>query len=294
MTDATGALVPGAEVKIDGTDSVKSDSAGHYIFSCVAPGNRVLSVTATGFASQTATVALRRGQTVRLNLKLTLEEVSSQIEVQARSTEGDPGAGVGTTTLNTAQIQQLADDPDDFLRQLQLLGGNVGGSDGATVIVDGFRSAGTLPPKSAISSIRLNPDIFVPEYQSPPWRGATIEIFTKPGLDSYHGALFLTNSNGVFNATNPFSSTTTPAGKQRYGFELSGPLVRQRSDFSLSLEHRAIDEFNIVNAVSLDAQGNQTSVRDTVSAPKGSGSVRLAGTGRFRRATSRQSRSPRT
>jgi len=268
ITDSTGALLPGAEAKIDSAHSVKSDSAGYYVIACIAPGARSLAVTASGFSPQTARVVFRRGRTTRLDLKLGVEQVSSQVEVQATSTEGDPGAGVGTTTLNGVQIQQLADDPDDFLRQLQLLGGNVGGSDGATVIVDGFRSAGTLPPKSAISSIRLNPDIFVPEYQSPPWRGATIEIFTKPGLDNYHGALFLTNSNGVFNATNPLSSTTTPAGKQRYGFELSGPIVRQRSDFSLALEHRAIDEFNVVNAVGINAQGNQTSVRDTVSAPQ--------------------------
>jgi len=57
----------------------------------------------------------------------------------------------------------------------------------------------------------------------------------------------------LFDATDPFSVTATPAGKQRYGFELSGPIIRQKSDFTLALEKRDIDELNVVDATTLDA-----------------------------------------
>jgi hypothetical protein len=95
-----------------------------------------------------------------------------------------------------------------------------------------------------------------------------IEIVTKPGASAVHGAVFFTDSNGIFNATDPFSVTATPASKQRYGFELSGPIVHQKSGFSLALEKRDIDEFNVVDATTLDASGMPAPFQETVSAPQ--------------------------
>jgi hypothetical protein len=80
--------------------------------------------------------------------------------------------------------------------------------------------------------------------------------------------LFFTDSDGIFNATDPFSVTATPASKQRYGFELSGPVITKKSDFSLALEKRDINEFNVVNAITLDTNGNQTPLHETVAAPQ--------------------------
>ena len=127
------------------------------------------------------------------------------------------------------RLQQLPDDPDDLLRQLQVLSASSGGSPVSTLImVDGFQNGSALPPKSSIASIRVNPDLFSAEYQTPPWSGGVIEITTKPGADTLHGALFYSDSNSSFNATDPFSITATPASKRRYGFELSGPLVSKK------------------------------------------------------------------
>ena len=69
-----------------------------------------------------------------------------------------PAQAAGTTLLGVREVQQLPDDPDDFLRELQVL---AGGDPASTVIVvDGFQNASALPPKSSIASIRINPDIF--------------------------------------------------------------------------------------------------------------------------------------
>ncbi len=87
-------------------------------------------------------------------------------------------------------------------------------------------------------------------------------------MDSFHGALFLTDSDGSFNATDPFSTVATPAGKRRYGFELSGPIFRKKSDFALALEKRDIDEFNVVDAVTLDGAGSRVPLNQTVAAPQ--------------------------
>jgi len=78
--------------------------------------------------------------------------------------------------------------------------------------------------------------------------GGLIEITTKPGTSTPHGAAFFTGSVGELNATDPFSLTATPAGKRRYGFELSGAILPRKADYSLAFERRDIDEFNVVNA----------------------------------------------
>ena len=67
----------------------------------------------------------------------------------------------------------MADDPDDFKRQLQVLAATSGGAPGQAIItVDGFQNSSTLPPKSSIASIRVNPDMFSAEYDGRRTRAA--------------------------------------------------------------------------------------------------------------------------
>jgi hypothetical protein len=181
----------------------------------------------------------------------------------------DADHGMGTHNLNTEQIRQLADDPDDFLRELQTLASTAGGNPMAAMIrVDGFQNDAVLPPKSSIASIRVAPDLFSAEYRFPPFDGAQIEISTKAGADRFHGALFFTGSNSVFNANDPLSVAATPAGKQRYGFELTGPITSKRTSFAVALEKRNIDEFNVIDAVTLGSNGDLTPVQQSVTAPQ--------------------------
>ena len=269
ITDPTRSVIAGAQVQAADGEKTVTDAAGRFLLSCVPAGSDTITVQAEGFTSKTVQMHTRLGGATHLNVQLALAPVETDVQVSADTDDVSGSNGAGTTVLGRKQVQQLADDPDDFLRQLQVLAANSGGDPSATVIVvDGFQNASALPPKSSIASIRINPDFFAPEYQTPNWRGGRVEITTKPGVDRFHGALFYTNSNGIFNATNPFSTTPTPAGKERYGFELSGPILPKKVDFALALEKRDIDEFNVVNATILDANGQQTPFHQTVEAPQ--------------------------
>jgi hypothetical protein len=72
----------------------------------------------------------------------------------------------------------------------------------------------------------------------------------------------------VLNATDPFSATSTPAGNQRHGFEVSGPIIRQKSGFALALESRDIDEFNVLDATTLNANNTPAPFLATVPGPQ--------------------------
>jgi hypothetical protein len=224
----------------------------------------VLHVEAAGFAPSDVAAS-----SAPMVVELAIAAVKTSVDVGDDANSLDTDHGAGTHILTGKDVQDLADDPDDFKRQLQVLAATSGGAPGqATITVDGFQNASQLPPKSSIASIRVNPDMFSSEYQEPPYRGGRIEIYTKPGLDTYHGALFYTDSDSVFNANDPYSVTATPAGKRRYGFELNGPIIKRKSDFTLALEKRDIDEFNVVNAVVLGADGASAPFQQSVSAPQ--------------------------
>ena len=149
------------------------------------------------------------------------------------------------------------------------MGALSGGSPANTTIaVDGFQGNSKLPPKSSIAYIKVNPDLYSAEYREPPFDGGRVEVYTKPGQKAFHGALFATNGSPWENARDPFSTSKAAIGKQRYGFELTGPVRRQGSDFALDLEHRIIDNFGVVNAITLDSSGNQVSTIANVATPQ--------------------------
>jgi hypothetical protein len=267
VTDQTGAVIPGARVVIPIGKTALTDASGHYMLDCVPSGELNLQVQAQAFTSVARTFTVRAGETARADVQLAVAAVETNVEVDAESSDNATGQIGNTIGLNTQQIQQLADDPDDFARQLQILAAESGGDpDNAHFTVDGFQNASALPPKGSIASIRINPDLFSAEYQWPPYGGGLIEITTKPGTSNLHGSVFFSGSPGRLNATDPFSLTATPATKLRYGFELSGPILPKIADYSLALEKRDIDEFNVVNALVPGDDGIAAPFQQTVPA----------------------------
>lgn len=265
VTDPSGAVIPGAEVQATSGYKVLSDASGKYVLQCVMGTSANITAQAVGFGSATLRARGRVGSTVRINFNLAVASVQQEVQVDAEDSASSQD-GAGSTVLNSRQVQQLADDPDDLLRELQMLASSGGGNPtSTTIVVNGFQASSMMPPKSSIASIRVNPDSFSPEFQ---WHRSRIEITTKPGADKFHGALFFTDSDGAFNATNPFSTTSTPAGRRRYGFELTGPILPKKLDFAVALERREINEFNVVNARILDPSYNLIPLRQTVGAPQ--------------------------
>jgi hypothetical protein len=268
VTDPTGAVIPGARVQASGATAV-TDAGGHYVLVCVSASAIAVTADAEGFSQGSAPVHMHGSDVLHMNLQLALAPVVTNVDVGPNSGGMDDSSAAGALILSPEQVQELSDDPDDLLRELQALAGGAGGPAGSALVsVDGFQNSSALPPKSSIASIRINPDLFSAEYDTPPWLGARIEVTTKPGATAWHGALFFVDSDGAFNATDPFSVTATPASKQRYGFELSGPVVGKNTDFFVALERRDIGEFNVVNATTLNAEDAPAPLQQTVAAPQ--------------------------
>ena len=262
VRDTTGALIPGAELNLDGV-RLLSGADGEFRFLCTSPSAHLLSVQAKGFESRSVKIPASYGGA----LQVVLSPAAVQTEVEVG---GDaPGVDGPRTRISGDDLQTLADDPDDLLRELQQLGAATGGSPANTFIaVDGFQGASKLPPKSSIAYIEVDPDMYSAEYVYPPYSGGRVNVFTKAGQKAFHGAVFATNGSPWENARDPFSPGKASIGKQRYGFELTGPVRKQVSDFALDLEHRAIDNYAVINAITLDSTGSQVATVANVPTPQ--------------------------
>src|SRR5579863_240403 len=269
ITDPTGAVIPGARVQAGTGATGVTDATGHYAFACVSVTSTTITANADGFAQAVARARARAGGTAHVNLQLAVASVETDVQVNANENGADDGRTAASMVLGTEQVQRLSDDPDEFLRELQALAAGAGGPpENALVTVDGFQNRSALPPKSSIASIRVNPDMFSSEYETAPWLGARIEIATKPGAGPWHGAMFFADSASPFNATDTLSATATPASRQRYGFELGGPIMQKKSDIFFALEKRDIDEFSVVDAVTLNSGGIPAPLQQSVPAPQ--------------------------
>jgi hypothetical protein len=269
VRDTTQALIPGAAVTLDGAATATSGADGRFAFPCVATGPHRLAVAADGFAETDMTTAAPHAGGLAITLKP--ESVETNVDVTADEGTSASTTSMGPTeTISGSRLQALADDPDDLQRELQQLAAAGGGNpSNTTIAVDGFQDSSKLPPKSSIAYIKINPDQFSAEYREPPFEGGRVEVYTKPGQTAYHGALFTTNGSPWENARDPFSTSKAAIGKQRYGFELTGPVRKVGSDFALTLEHRSIDNFAVVEAATAeDASGNPVYTSANVATPQ--------------------------
>jgi hypothetical protein len=273
VRDTTAAVIPGASIQLDTAAPIIADASGRFRIACVPGGRHALHVAFVGFANLSLDIIAPHAADFSVTLQP--EEVQTTVDVgnagDNPAADNSPTASGPTQTISGKRLQSLADDPDDLLRELQQMAAAAGGSpSGANISVDGFQSGdnnATLPAKSSIAYIKVNPDLFSSEYRNPPFGGGQIEVYTKPGQTTYHGALFATNSSSWMNARDPFSVSRAAIGKQRYGFELTGP-IRKGSDFIVNLEHRSIDNFAAVNAVNIDADGDETPILQNVATPQ--------------------------
>ena len=158
ISDASGAVVPGARVQA-ANETVTTDVTGRFAFACVPESYTSVTVQADGFAPVTATLGPHASH---LELQLQVARVETDVVVGDDATAMDADHGAGTRTLSSQDVRRLADDPDEFLRELQALAASSGGIPGsALVTVDGFQNTSALPPKGSIASIRVNPDMSI-------------------------------------------------------------------------------------------------------------------------------------
>ena len=278
VTDANGAVIPNASVKITDKSTglsrdLTTNGEGNYEAAALKPGTYEVMVIATGFKKTVVETVLSGAETVRADIKA---EVGTQNETVTVS-GGEAGLiqrdqPVIAGTLNNQQLQEVPRDSREILEFLYLnpdITQGPGGdgtfkflgaqSYGATFSLDGQRTNGGIfgEPTSSQPSLETVGELivlsknFTAEYSGV----ANIRIETKRGGADYHGSLFYNNKNSALAArsiqdkideANFLPTSAVPNYVKPYfnlnevGGSFSGPVPfsRERTFFLMSYERR--------------------------------------------------------
>jgi hypothetical protein len=272
VKDPSGAVVPGALVQLRGPGAEQratTDNVGHYSVAPLAPGKYLVRVIAKGF-TVTQKPNFEIAGPVTLDVQLTIEAESQVVNVEdeARRISTDPTAiaNAGALILGQRELEALSDDPDELAQQLQLMAGPGAGPSGGQIYIDGF-SNGQIPPKSSIREVRINANVFSPEYEKP--GSGRIEIFTKPGGDAFHGQVVGQYNKEALNSRSPLlAASKRPQYKNNlYAVSLTGPLKKQKASFGIDAVHRRLTENAFIYATTLDDNLNPLPVNQTILMP---------------------------
>ncbi len=253
---------PGPEVRST------SDDKGQYAFATLTPGKYTVRVIAKGF-----TVGTKQGVDIAspqtLDIQLTIEAESQVVNVEetAGQVTTDPGSNGDALVLHAKELEALSDDPDELAQQLQAMAGPASGPSGGQIYIDGF-TGGNLPPKSSIREIRINSNPYAPEFDRPGF--GRIEILTKPGTDSIRGQVFFQFNNQDFNSRSAlFLQPSLPPYRQVFeGFNISGPIKKNKASFSLDFDRRDINENAFILATTLGSDLNPLTVNQGIVTPQ--------------------------
>lgn len=254
VKDSTGAIIPGAQVALtnasgQAVQQTETDRDGAYTFRDVAPGTYSVMATYSGLqALNPPAVQVAAGRSVRANVMMTVQVHKQELTVTSESNNvvnTEPANNATALVLKPSDLSALPDDPDDLQADLEALAGPGAGPGGTQFYIDGFQG-GQMPPKSSIREIKINTNPFSAEYHNLGY--GRIEILTKPGSDRFHGSGYYDISDNIWNARNPFLSTSPDFRTQMFGGNVSGP-INKHASFFIDAQRRNIDDNGVVTAI---------------------------------------------
>jgi hypothetical protein len=264
VTDSSGAIVPNAKIMVTNTATranfqTITTSSGDFNAPALNPGNYTVSAEAKGFQKAVTTpFTLTVNQHVRIDLSLKPGTVTETIETTAQAVTLDTDTAELSNLISQQQVEDLPLNGRNFM-QLLLVGAGavtVGGEQGTmrqgqgnAISVNGGRPEGnnyTLDGLVNTDAALVTPAVVLSQdaiqefkvssgtYSADQGFSATqINIVSKGGTNSLHGALFWFDRNDAFEAK-PFPTahdyisgtpTANPVLRQnQFGFVAGGPI----------------------------------------------------------------------
>lgn len=275
VTDANGAIVPGATIVIrnDRTGEERTattNESGYYIVSALKPSQYTVTATAQNLTVRLTNVQLLVGQELKLALTLQATGVEAKVDVTSvgdtaiDSSSAAMGVNVNpreveALPLNGRQLSQLylqapgslnsgSGTYGDIRFNGRAVEQNIIRYDGVegTAVIDASPGNlnGEVPSPFRLQSSLENIQEFRVESSNYPAEfgtgtGGQISVVTKSGGNQYHGALFEYLRNDVLDAPNFFDNIIgkkAPLRLNQFGGSFGGPVVKEKLFFFLSYE----------------------------------------------------------
>jgi hypothetical protein len=246
VRDATDLTIPGATVTITSSAvpsrQALSNERGEALFDALPPGDYAAHVESPGFTPlDVQNLRVRAGNQTNRNVVLQIAGLVEEIEVLPPE-EDTQLLNAFTEQMTEEQLAALPDDPEELAQVLQQLVG-----DDADIRVNGF-SGGRLPAGTQIQEIRVRYD----DASGSGNGGPRIEVRTRPGSGRWRNSFNMNVRDDAMNARNAFSNERPSGQTRQYAWHLDGPLVRNRTGVSVSIDRAETQEQQAVRAARLD------------------------------------------
>ena len=274
ITDATGAVVPGAKIVVHnlatGEDRpAESDSAGVYLVPSLPVGSYRVTVTAAGMQSMVANdVLLEVGSNVQQDCNLRVASSSEVVEVTGAAPVITAATVSVGAVIDRKTVQEIPLNGRHFLDMGFLVPGSVTPPQNAGLAVPlrgqgffGFNSAGSRddtinfmmnginlndpsnnqitfqPTIATVQEFKVDNSTFSAEYGRN--SGAIVNIATRSGTNQWHGEMYeylRNNAMDARNFTNPKGIPMAPFKRNQFGGDGGGPIRKDHTFFYLSYE----------------------------------------------------------
>jgi outer membrane receptor protein involved in Fe transport len=270
VADPTGAVVPGAKVKILNIDtgivrSATSNSKGEYLFTLLQVGTYQVSVEAPGFEKFVASsIALSAGDRARVDATMKVGAASETVAVDASSApalETDSSA-IGSLVPNQT-VMDLPLDQRNLTALVRLSAGitavdvgnavgftsraedsrsqtaytaNGQGSNTNTNLLDGGdnneRLYGIIGVRPSMDAVQ-EVKVLTNLYSAEVGRtaGGAVDVITKSGTNKFHGSLYDYLRNNVLDSKTLANQKVPELRQNQFGGSLGGRILKDKTFF---------------------------------------------------------------
>jgi hypothetical protein len=274
ITDATGAVLPGATVTITNVANgralvMTTEEQGDYRAVALQPGDYQFAVERAGFMPETRLVTLLVGANPVLDFTMRIAGVESRTAVRALIPLVEVGRSQPSSSITKSELDELPVFGRNFLVLAQLLpgsaplastvgrfavtkfGGPADQRSGYTTLVDGgdiddaqWGSPTINVGQDAVQEFKVFRNQFDAQYGHA--LNAVVSVATRSGSNQLTGTGFYFGRDRALNAQNFFASSKLPFSEYRLGASIGGPLVRDRTHFFGTYERDRVDTVRII------------------------------------------------
>lgn len=271
IRDNTGAVIPGATVKITNANTgqnwtIKSGSAGEYSVPGLPVGTYSVEVTAGGFKTgKISNIAVHPSGAPSADFTLSVGAAGETISVTAEAEPINTTTSESGATINSTSVTNLPLNGRDFTSLIALVPGSVqtgqfgqnslGGFEtslaGVNVLLDGSdatridvnatstqlgRQESRISRASvdSIQEFKVLSGVYSAEYGRS--TGDIVNVITKSGGNNVHGTVFEFLRNDAMDAKNYFAKGDNPLRLNQFGGNLSGPIVKDKFFYFVNYE----------------------------------------------------------
>lgn len=275
VVSTEGEALAGAQITVRNvstglTRTSISSERGRFAVLLLPPGTYRIEAEIIGFAPEIVEgIAVRVGEVTPVDLRLRPRAVVLEgIEVTAERARLDPRQGGVMQTVTSDQVESLPTlgrDFTDFLNLSPLVSPQPGVTTGGQFSIGGARTSGTnvqidgtdannvffgenrgssrTPFAFSLESIQefqLVTNGFDVEYGS--YSGGVVNAVTKGGTNAWRGGGFLYLRDEALTASDFAGNPPSDFSVQQFGFNVSGPIVRDKAHFFVSADGQRKDQ----------------------------------------------------